>query len=125
MAGINQVMLVGRLGRDPEFHDTAGGRIAFFTVATSRRFKDQGGQVQEETEWHSVVTFGATADIVEKYLKKGDLVYVNGRLRTRKYTDKQGVERYKTEIICNQMQMLGGGIKNENPKPVTPEDVPF
>lgn len=125
MSGINQVMLIGRLGRDPELHDTAGGRIAFFTIATSRRFKGQDGQTQEETEWHSVVAFGSTAEIVEKYLKKGDLVYVNGRLRTRKYTDKQGVERYKTEIICNQMQMLGSALKNENPKPVTSEDVPF
>lgn len=122
---VNQVILIGRLGREPESHDTAGGKMAFFSVATSRRYKGQDGQTQEETEWHSIVAFGATADIVAKYVKKGDLVYVNGRLRTRKYTDKQGVERFKTEIICNNLQMLGGGLKNVDPKPETAEDVPF
>lgn len=122
---VNQVILIGRLGREPESHDTAGGKMAFFSVATSRRYKGQDGQTQEETEWHSIVAFGSTADIVAKYVKKGDLVYVNGRLRTRKYTDKQGVERYKTEIICNNLQMLGGGLKNVDPKPETAEDVPF
>lgn len=125
MSGINQVILVGRIGRDPESHDTAGGKMTFFSMATSRRFKGADGQSQEETEWHSIVAFGNTAEVVTKYLKKGDLVYVNGRLRTRKYTDKQGVERYKTEIICNQMQMLGAGMKNENPKAVAEEDVLF
>lgn len=122
---VNQVILIGRLGREPESHDTAGGKMAFFSVATSRRYKGQDGQTQEETEWHSIVAFGATADIVAKYVKKGDLVYVNGRLRTRKYADKQGVERFKTEIICNNLQMLGGGLKNVDPKPETAEDVPF
>ena len=122
---VNQVILIGRLGREPESHDSAGGKMAFFSVATSRRYKGQDGQTQEETEWHSIVAFGATADIVAKYVKKGDLVYVNGRLRTRKYTDKQGVERFKTEIICNNLQMLGGGLKNVDPKPETAEDVPF
>lgn len=122
---VNQVILIGRLGREPESHDTAGGKMAFFSVATSRRYKGQDGQTQEETEWHSIVAFGATADIVAKYVKKGDLVYVNGRLRTRKYTDKQGVERFKTEIICNNLQMLGGRLKNVDPKPETAEDVPF
>ena len=122
---VNQVILIGRLGREPESHDTAGGKMAFFSVATSRRYKGQDGQVQEETEWHSIVAFGSTADIVAKYVKKGDLVYVNGRLRTRKYTDKQGVERFKTEIICNNLQMLGGGLKNVDPKPENAEDVPF
>lgn len=122
---VNQVILIGRLGREPESHDTAGGKMAFFSVATSRRYKGQDGQTQEETEWHSIVAFGSTADIVAKYVKKGDLVYVNGRLRTRKYTDKQGVERFKTEIICNNLQMLGGGLKNVDPKPETAEDLPF
>ena len=122
---VNQVIMIGRLGREPESHDTAGGKMAFFSVATSRRYKGQDGQVQEETEWHSIVAFGSTADIVAKYVKKGDLVYVNGRLRTRKYTDKQGVERFKTEIICNNLQMLGGGLKNVDPKPENAEDVPF
>lgn len=122
---VNQVILIGRLGREPESHDTAGGKVAFFSMATSRRFKGADGQSQEETEWHSIVAFGNTAEVVTKYLKKGDLVYVNGRLRTRKYTDKQGVERFKTEIICNNLQMLGGGLKNVDPKPETAEDVPF
>ena len=125
MSGVNQVMLIGRLGRDPESHDSPSGKMTFFSVATSRRYKDSNGQPQEETEWHSIVAFGNIADEVAKYVKKGDLVYVSGRLRTRRYTDKQGVERYKTEIICNQMQMLGGGLKNENPKPESAEDIPF
>ena len=125
MSGVNQVMLIGRLGRDPESHDTAGGKMTFFSIATSRRFKGQDGQSQEETEWHSIVAFGNTADIVTKYVKKGDLVYINGRLRTRKYTDRQGIERFKTEIICNNLQMLGSGVRNEDPKAEDPEDVPF
>lgn len=110
MASINKVILIGNLGRDPETRYTADGGTAIcnILVATSRRYKDSQGQLQEETEWHRVVFFGRQAEIAQQYLRKGNAVYVEGRLRTRRYTDKEGIERYYTEIICETMQFLGG-----------------
>jgi single-strand DNA-binding protein len=108
--GINKVILVGNLGADPEVRYTAGGTaIASLSVATSEQWTDkQSGQKQERTEWHRVKLFGRLAEIAGEYLKKGRQVYVEGSLRTDKYTDKQGVERYSTDIIANELQMLGG-----------------
>ena len=114
--GINKVILVGNLGADPEVRYTAGGTaIASLSVATSEQWTDkQSGQKQERTEWHRVKLFGRLAEIAGEYLKKGRQVYVEGSLRTDKYTDKQGVERYSTEIIASDLQMLGGdGGKQE------------
>ena len=101
MASVNKVILIGNLGRDPETRYTAEGGLAIcsITVATSRRYKDAQGALQEETEWHRVVLFGRQAEVAQTYLKKGNPVYIEGRLRTRKYTDKQGVERFSTEIV--------------------------
>ena len=108
MAGVNKVILVGNLGSDPEIRTTPGGqRVANFRLATSRSWNNQEGQRQEKTEWHSIVAWGKTADIVERYLQKGKQVYVEGRLETRSWQDKDGQTRYKTEIICENMQMLG------------------
>ena len=108
MAGVNKVILVGNLGSDPEIRTTPGGqRVANFRLATSRSWNNQEGQRQEKTEWHSIVAWGKTADIVERYLQKGKQVYVEGRLETRSWQDKDGQTRYKTEIICETMQMLG------------------
>ena len=110
MAGVNKVILVGNLGSDPEIRSTSGGqRVANFRMATSRQWTGQDGQKQEKTEWHSVVCWGKLADIVERYLTKGKQVYVEGRLETRSWQDKENPSqtRYKTEIICEQMQMLG------------------
>ena len=108
--GINKVIIVGNLGRDPEVRYTASGAaVANVTVATTDAWKDkQTGEQQERTEWHRVVFFGRLAEIVGEYLKKGRQIYVEGRLQTRKWEDQQGQERYTTEIVANEMQMLGG-----------------
>jgi single-strand DNA-binding protein len=109
MASVNKVILVGNLGRDPEtrvFPD--GGTICNVTIATSRQWKDKtSGERQEETEWHRVVFRDRLAEIAGEYLRKGKQVYIEGRLKTRKYTDKDGAERYTTEIIADEMKMLG------------------
>ena len=108
--GINKVILVGNLGNDPDVKATQGGTtITTISVATSEQWKDkQTGQAQERTEWHRVKFFGRLAEIAGDYLRKGSQVYIEGSLRTDKYTDKNGVERYSTDIIANEMQMLGG-----------------
>jgi single-strand DNA-binding protein len=110
MASINKVILIGNLGRDPEVrYAPSGSAICNVTIATSRQWKDKtSGERQEETEWHRVVFFDRLAEIAGEYLKKGRPVYVEGRLKTRKWTDKDGVEKYTTEIMADQMQLLGG-----------------
>jgi single-strand DNA-binding protein len=108
VAGVNKVILVGNLGSDPEVRTTPGGqRVANFRLATSRQWTGQDGQRQEKTEWHSIVAWGKLADICERYLTKGKQVYVEGRLETRSWQDKENQTRYKTEVICDTMQMLG------------------
>lgn len=107
--GINKVILVGNLGRDPEVRYTPnGGAIANITIATTDQWKDkQTGQMQDRTEWHRVVMFGRLGEIAGEYLKKGSQVYIEGRLQTRKWQDQSGQDRYTTEIVANEMQMLG------------------
>ena len=109
MASVNKVILIGNLGKDPEVrYAPSGSAICNITVATSRQWKDKtSGEKQEETEWHRVVFFDRMAEIAGEYLKKGRPVYVEGRLKTRKWTDKEGVERYSTEIIADDMKLLG------------------
>jgi single-strand DNA-binding protein len=109
--GINKVIIVGSLGADPEIRYTSGGTaIASLRVATNEQWTDkQSGQKQERTEWHRVKLFGRLAEIAGEYLKKGRQVYIEGSLRTDKYTDKDGIERYSTDIIASDLQMLGGG----------------
>jgi single-strand DNA-binding protein len=109
--GINKVILVGNLGADPEVRYTGSGTaIASLSIATSEQWTDkQSGQKQERTEWHRVKLFGRLAEIAGEYLKKGRQVYIEGSLRTDKYTGKDGVERYTTDIIASDLQMLGGG----------------
>lgn len=108
MASVNKVILVGNLGRDPETRYTADGGTAIcnITLATSRRYRNSAGELQEETEWHRVVFFGRQAEVAQSYLRKGSPVYIEGRIRTRRYTDKEGIERYATEIVCESMQLL-------------------
>lgn len=113
MAGsLNKIQLIGNLGRDPEVRYSGDGRaIANLTIATTENWKDQSGQRQEKTEWHRVVIFGPLAEVAEKYLKKGQSAYFEGKLQTRKWTDKDGQERYTTEVVVDRggsMQMLGG-----------------
>ena len=109
--GVNKVIIVGNLGADPETRYTSSGTaITSLRIATSEQWTDkQSGERQERTEWHRVKLFGKLAEISGEYLKKGRQVYIEGSLRTDKYTDKDGVERYSTDIIANEMQMLGGG----------------
>jgi len=108
MASVNKVILIGNLGRDPETRYTTGGdAITNLNIATSEQWKDKSGEKQEKTEWHRVVLFGRQAEIAGEYLKKGRSVYIEGRLQTRKYTDKDGVEKYSTEIVGDRMQLLG------------------
>jgi single-strand DNA-binding protein len=109
MASVNKVILVGNLGRDPEMRYLPSGEaVANLALATTDKYKDKSGQMVEQTEWHRVSFFGRVAEVCGQYLKKGSSVYVEGSLRTRKYTDKDGIERYATEIRGLSMQMLGG-----------------
>lgn len=110
MASVNKVILVGNLGRDPETrYSPDGAAICNVSLATTSSWKDKAtGEKKEETEWHRVVFYGRLAEIAGEYLKKGRSVYVEGRLKTRKWTDKDNNERYTTEIVADQMQMLGG-----------------
>ncbi|MDD5403428.1 MAG: single-stranded DNA-binding protein [Sulfuricella sp.] len=109
MASVNKVILIGNLGKDPEVrYMPSGEAIANITLATTDSWKDKGtGEKQEKTEWHRIVMFGKQAEIAGEYLKKGRQVYFEGRLQTRKWTDKAGVEKYTTEIVADRMQMLG------------------
>ena len=109
MASVNKVILIGNLGKDPEVrYAPSGSAICNITLATSRNWKDKtSGERQEETEWHRVVFFDRMAEVAGEYLKKGKSVYIEGRLKTRKWTDKEGVEKYTTEIMADRMEMLG------------------
>jgi single-strand DNA-binding protein len=117
MASINKVILIGNLGKDPEVRHLEGGvAVARFPLATSETFKDKNGDRQERTEWHNIVLWRGLADVSEKYLKKGQSVYIEGKIRTNSYQDKEGVQRYSTEIVADNMTMLGsrseGGSQN-------------
>ena len=109
MASVNKVILVGNLGRDPEVRYMPNGdAVANYSIATTETWKDKNGMRQEKTEWHNIVMYRRLAEIAGEYLKKGSSVYIEGRLQTRKWQDKQGNDRYTTEIIADQLQMLGG-----------------
>jgi single-strand DNA-binding protein len=108
MASVNKVILIGNLGRDPETrYMPEGGAITNISIATTDKWKDKNGEMQEKTEWHRVAFFGKLAEIAGEYLKKGSQVYVEGRLQTRKWQDKEGQDKYTTEVVANVMQMLG------------------
>jgi single-strand DNA-binding protein len=108
--GLNKVMLIGHLGNDPERRETTFGQtVVNFTVATNENFKDSNGNLQEKTEWHRVVAWGKLAEICSQYLKKGRQVYIEGKLQTRTWDDKNGEKKFSTEIVCTDMQMLGSG----------------
>lgn len=138
---VNKVIIMGHLGKDPEINSTASGmQVANLSIATTESRKDQSGQWQDSTEWHRATVFGKTAETAGNYLKKGSLVYVEGRLQTRKWQDQSGQDRYTTEIVCNEMQMVGGRDQGQQapqqpqqqarphqaavPSPVS-EDIPF
>ncbi len=115
MASVNKAILVGNLGRDPEVrYMPDGGAITNISIATTDNWKDKGGEKQERTEWHRVVFFGKLAEIAGEYLKKGSQVYVEGRLQTRKWQDKDGNDKYTTEVVASDMKMLGSRAGSEN-----------
>jgi len=139
MASVNKVILIGNLGRDPELRYTQGGQaVANFTVATNERFSSKDGEKQERTEWHRIVAWGRTAELCAQYLSKGRSVYLEGRLQTREWEDKEGQKRRTTEIVATMVQFLGGrgeggssgagsshpdaGLDSAGPPP---DDVPF
>ncbi|HTQ95934.1 MAG TPA: single-stranded DNA-binding protein [Candidatus Acidoferrum sp.] len=106
---VNKVILVGRLGRDPETRYTSGGQaVANFSVATDESFKDRNGERQKRTEWHKIVVWGKQAEIAQQYLKKGSLVFIEGRIQSREWQDKEGQKRTSFEIVANSFRMLGG-----------------
>lgn len=132
MASVNKVVLVCTLGKDPEVRQTQNGNaICNLSAATSRKYKDAQGNAQEETEWHRISLFGRSAEVAGQYLKKGSMVYIEGRLRTRKYTDKDGIDRYVTEIIGEHLQFLDkkpATVRSTNVRKTSPapeEDCPF
>ena len=108
--GVNKAIILGTLGNDPEFKPfDGGGGVANLSIATNESWKDKNtGEKVEKTEWHRVVAFGKLAEIIKSYLKKGSQVYIEGKIQTRKWQDKEGNDRYSTEIVANEMQMLGG-----------------
>lgn len=106
---VNKVILVGRLGRDPETRYTGGGQaVANFSVATDETYKDRNGERQKRTEWHKIVVWGKQAEIAQQYLKKGSLVFIEGRIQSREWQDKEGQKRTSFEIVANNFRMLGG-----------------
>ncbi|KAA0888810.1 single-stranded DNA-binding protein [Oryzomonas rubra] len=134
MSSLNKVILIGRLGKDPEVRFTASGTaVCNFSLATSETFKDKSGEKQEKTEWHNIQLWSKLAEIAGEYLAKGALVYIEGRIQTRKWQDNSGADRYTTEIVGMQMQMLSS--KNEGRSesvagdqeepPFRDDDIPF
>jgi len=115
MSSVNRVQLLGNVGKAPEVRETKGGNIANITLATSEKYTDKSGQKQENTEWHNLVVYGKLADVVKKYVNKGDKLYVEGSITTRKWEDKEGNTRYTTEIKVRDLTMLGGGEKKAQP----------
>ena len=115
MAGVNKVILVGNLGKDPEVrYLESGTAVANFPIATSESYKDKSGNKVEQTEWHNIVMWRGLAEIAEKYLKKGSSIYVEGKLKTRSWDDKEGNKRYTTEIVADNMTMLGSKPSGDN-----------
>lgn len=119
MASVNKVIILGNVGQDPEIRQ-GNFIVAALSIATTRKWRDKAGETQSETEWHRVSAFGRLAEIISQYVRKGDPIYIEGRLRTRKYEDKQGGERWVTEIIAEQLQLLRQKDSDEKPAQAKP-----
>ena len=130
---VNKVVLVGQLGGDPETRFTPSGTaVANFNIATNESWKDANGELQDKTEWHRCVMFGKTAELAGELLKKGQLVYMEGKLQTRNWEDKDGIKRYTTEVVCDMFTMLGRKMDTDNSQQTAPtsnsdeeDDLPF
>lgn len=119
---LNKVMLIGNVGKDPEVrHLESGAVTASFTLATTERYKDKSGETKDQTEWHNIVCWRALAEVVEKYVRKGTQLYIEGKIRTRSYTDRDGNTRYITEITADSLQMLGRRGDNQAPPQSQPQ----
>ncbi|HHV02374.1 MAG: single-stranded DNA-binding protein [Bacteroidales bacterium] len=115
---LNKVMLIGNVGKDPEVrHLESGTAVANLVLATSERYKDRNGELQEQTEWHNVVLWRGLADIAERFVRKGSQIYIEGKIRTRSWEDQSGQKRYTTEIVADTMQMLGKRSDNQTSSP--------
>ncbi len=115
MASLNKVILIGNLGKDPELKYTPSNQaVCTFSLATTEKWTDKQGQKQESTEWHNIVVWGKTAELANQYLKKGRSVYIEGKIQTRSWEDRDGVKKYRTEIIVTQMQFLGSAPSQNN-----------
>lgn len=126
MSSVNKVIIVGNLGDDPKInYSSSGSTITNLSVATTESYKDKQGEKQGKTEWHRVVMYNKLAEIAGEYLKKGSKVYLEGRLQTRKWTNKDGADQYTTEIIANEMKMLGGKANTSKQTDDDEIDVPF
>lgn len=125
MAGINKVILIGHLGKDPDIKSmTAGGKLASFSLATTESYKDKNGERQEITEWHNVVFYGPIVQVIEKYLKKGHLTYVEGKIKTKSYEDKNGVKKFQTEIIGYTINILNLSRDKNSKDDIDSKDLP-
>lgn len=125
MSGVNKVILLGNLGRDPEIRNLeSGAKLASFSLATNRTFKGQDGKRVDETEWHNIVLWGNLAELAEKFLAKGRQVFIEGRIRNRQWEDKDGQKRYTTEIVGENMTFVGGRDQRDEPSPPTEADTP-
>lgn len=123
-SSLNKAMLIGHLGKDPEVkYMPSGDAVTNITLATSETYKDKNGDKQDKCEWHNIVFFKRLAEIAGEYLKKGALIYVEGKMQTRKWQDKEGKDRYTTEIIASEMKMLGGKSQGDS-RPHEPESAP-
>jgi len=125
MAGVNKVILIGNLGKDPEVRSLDNGaKVASFSLATSESYKNKEGQKVEQTEWHNIVVWRGLAEVAEKFLRKGSTIYLEGKIRTRSWDDKEGIKRYTTEIIGDTFTMLGAKREEAPPPSVEPGDMP-
>ena len=115
---INKVILLGRVGKDPEIRTVGETKVSNFTFATSEKYKNKAGELIESTEWHNIVIWRGLAEVVEKHVKKGDLLYLEGKIKNSSYDDKEGNKRYRTDIVCDTLQMLGGKQSENNSQPV-------
>lgn len=132
---VNKVIILGRIGKDPEFKSTANSSVANFSIATDNSFKDSSGEWKKTTEWISCVAWGKLADIVKEYVSKGSQIYVEGRIQTRSWDDREsGQKKYKTEVLVSEVCLLSGGKDTEQSKqspyerpidPISEEDIPF
>lgn len=121
---LNRVMLIGRCGKDAEVRTVGDNKVASFTLATTEKYKDRNGQLQENTEWHNIVIWGKLADVAERYVQKGTQLFIEGKIKTEKYSGNDGVEKYTTKVYASSMQLLGGKQDGQSAPAPAPQQRP-